>query len=116
MNGPKAPAFFLLISIVAIFTSLLLIFISGPISTDWKVFIQSESIFLAFLGYLLSPFIPIISLALLRNKDNQYRSNIFYDIGKGQLLVKLASLLALVGFVVGLGHIVRIAFILQGSL
>lgn len=115
MSGPKPPRIYVYISVIAIASSILILFFSGPISTDWKTFIQTENIFLSLLGYVLSPFIPIISLALLRNKDNQYRSDIFYDIGQGQSLVKLASLISLVGFIVGLFHIVRIAFILQGS-
>lgn len=115
MSGPKPPSIFILISSIALTSSFFLIFVSGPISADWKIFIQSENIFLPLLGYVLAPFIPIISLALLRNKDNQFRSNIFYDIGKGQTLVRIASLLSLAGFLIGFGHIVRIAFILQGS-
>ena len=115
-SGPKPPIIFVVLSASAVAISILLVFIAGEFSLDWKIFIKSENTGLVVLGYILSPFVPILSLAFLRNKDNQFRSNIFYDMGKGILLIKIASALSALSFLVGLLHIVRIAFILQGAL
>jgi hypothetical protein len=115
ISGPKPPVIFVVVSAGALAISALLVFVAGEFSFDWKIFIKSENLSLVILGYILSPFVPILSLAFLRNKDNQFRSNIFYDIGKGILLVRVASALAALSFLVGLLHIVRIAFVLQGA-
>lgn len=115
ISGPKPPVIFVVVSAFAVAISALLVVFSGEFSLDWKIFIQSENLGLVIIGYILSPFVPILSLAFLRNKDNQFRSDIFYDIGKGILLVRIASALSAISFLVGLLHIVRIAFVLQGA-
>lgn len=116
VSTSKPPLHFVVISIFAITFSLIIVLISGEISLDWKIFLKSTNLYLPILGYVLSPFIPILCLALLRNKDNNLRSDIYYDIGKGNFLVKIASLLSFVGFIIGLIHIARISFSLQAFL
>ena len=113
VNTSKPPMHFIFISIFAIIISFIFVLISGEISLDWKIFLKSNNIYFPLIGYLLSPFIPILCLALIRNKDNSLRSDIYYDIGKSNLLVKIASLASLIGFLIGLIHIARISFALQ---
>jgi len=115
-SSPKPPIIFIYVSTLSLLVSIFLIWFSGDISFDWRIFIKSNSPLLSFLGYVLSPFVPILCLAFLRNKDNEYRSNIYYDIGRGRLLIKIASLIAFASFIVGVLHIVRIAFFLQALL
>jgi len=113
-SGPKAPVFYVYITSAALIISLVLVFLAGQVDLNWQVFVKSNNPLLPIIGYLLSPFVPIICLVFLRNKDNQFRSNIYYDIGKGRTLLKIAGVLSFLGFVIGILHIVRIAYVLQG--
>jgi purine-cytosine permease-like protein len=113
-SRPNPPTIYVFISLIALIVSITFVVLAGDFNLNWKIFIKSNNYLLPLLGYLLSPFIPIICLAFLRNKDNQFRSNIYYDIGKSRFLIKIASLVAFISFVVGTLHVVRIAYILQG--
>lgn len=55
---------------------------------------------LIYLAYLLTPFIPIGMMAIIQTKDAASRSNIQYDMAAGQKYLKIARVLAIVGFII----------------
>ena len=64
---------------------------------------------LIYLGYLMTPILPIVSLAYGRSRDSVNRSNIFYDIGKSQKILKVLSLQAFIGFIFAVAVVWEIA-------
>ena len=62
-----------------------------------------------YLAYFLTPFVPILSLAIARSGDTKARSNVFYDLALGKKIVSTALVLAIVGFVVAVPIIFHIA-------
>ena len=52
-----------------------------------------------YLAYICTPLVPIIGLSLTRSRDSVARSNIFFDIGKSQKIIRLATLMSFVGFI-----------------
>jgi hypothetical protein len=62
-----------------------------------------------YFAYVLTPFIPILSLALARSSDTKARSNVFYDLAKGKKIVTATLILAIVGFAVALPVMFHIA-------
>jgi hypothetical protein len=62
-----------------------------------------------YFAYILTPFIPILSLALARSSDTKARSNVFYDLAKGKKIVTATLILAITGFVVALPVMFHIA-------
>ena len=57
---------------------------------------------LIYLAYFLTPFIPIGMMAIIQTKDAASRSNIQYDMAAGQKYLKIARLLAIVGFIIAI--------------
>ena len=57
---------------------------------------------LIYLAYFLTPFIPIGMMAIIQTKDAASRSNIQYDMAAGQKYLKIARLLAIVGFILAI--------------
>lgn len=88
----------ILISSAAIFGSLGIVLLPS-----------AKSSILIYLAYLFTPLTPILMLMWARVKDNVGRSSIFFDIGKSQTVVKVSSLLALLGFVVAVFVVWEIA-------
>jgi hypothetical protein len=86
------------VALVAIVLSLAIYFISS--------LKYSPAIYFA---YILTPFIPILSLALARSSDTKARSNVFYDLAKGKKIVTATLILAITGFVVALPVMFHIA-------
>lgn len=64
---------------------------------------------IVYLAYFLTPFVPILALAIARSGDTKARSNVFYDLALGKKIVSTASALAIVGFVAALPIIFHIA-------
>jgi hypothetical protein len=62
-----------------------------------------------YFAYILTPFIPILSLALARSSDTKARSNVFYDLAKGKKIVTATLILAITGFAVALPVMFHIA-------
>ena len=62
-----------------------------------------------YMAYLLTPFIPILALAMARSSDTKARSNVFYDLAKGKKIVSITLILAAFGFAVALPVIFHIA-------
>jgi hypothetical protein len=86
------------VALVAIFLSLAIYLISS--------LKYSPAIYFA---YVLTPFIPILSLALARSSDTKARSNVFYDLAKGKKIVTATLVLAIIGFAVALPVMFHIA-------
>ena len=87
-----------MVALTAILVSLLILLIPG---------LQHSSVI--YVAYLLTPFIPILVLALARASDTKARSNVFYDLAKGKKIVMVSLVFAVIGFVVALPVIWQIA-------
>ena len=66
---------------------------------------------LIYFGYLLTPFIPIGMMAIIQTKDASSRSNIQYDMAAGQKYLKVARLLAIIGFVIA----IPVIYVISGN-
>lgn len=64
---------------------------------------------LIYLGYVLTPILPIVALAVGRARDSVNRSNIFFDIGKSQKILRALSILAFLGFLIAVAVVWEIA-------
>ena len=64
---------------------------------------------LIYSAYFLTPFIPILALAIARGNDTKARSNVFYDLAKGRKIVNVTLGIAIIGFVVALPIMWQIA-------
>lgn len=62
-----------------------------------------------YIAYFLTPFTPILSLAIARTRDTKSRSDIFYDLAKGKKIVKITFILSIIGFIVALPIMYHIA-------
>jgi hypothetical protein len=62
-----------------------------------------------YLAYGLTPFVPILALALARSSDTKARSNVFYDLAKGKKIVTISLIFAILGFVAALPIMFHIA-------
>ncbi len=62
-----------------------------------------------YFAYVLTPFIPILALAIARTRDTKSRSDIFYDLGKGKKIVTISVVLSIIGFIVALPVMYHIA-------
>lgn len=62
-----------------------------------------------YFAYVLTPFIPILALAIARTRDTKARSNVFYDLAKGKKIVTFTLVLAIAGFAVALPVMFHIA-------
>jgi hypothetical protein len=86
------------VALAAILISLLILLIRG---------LQNSPVI--YIAYLLTPFIPILALALARASDTKARSNVFYDLAKGKKIVTVSLVFAVIGFVVALPVMLQIA-------
>lgn len=80
------------------FISLVIIFVA-----------EARSSSLIYIAYLLTPLTPIVMLIWARVKDNLGRTSVFYDIGKSQTIIKISSILALIGFLIATSVVWEIA-------
>lgn len=64
---------------------------------------------LIYFAYLLTPFTPILMMAIVQTKNTTASSNIYYDLATGAKLLKLSRILSVLGFLIAIPVIVVIA-------
>ena len=64
---------------------------------------------LIYFAYLLTPFTPILMMAISQTRHTSASSNIYYDLAGGAKILKLSRALAIIGFVIAVPVIVVIA-------
>lgn len=88
----KPPKWPLILQILIIATSAVLFFV-GP------VFFKTEKLVVFAICYLLTPFLVVLCLAILRTVDLKNGSLPWYDRGLGKTYVKLSGRLSLLSFI-----------------
>ena len=71
--------------------------------------LKTQKLTISIIGYLLTPFLVVLMLAILRMIDMKNRSLPWYDRGLGKDYVKLAGRLSLLAFVMAAPIIWRLA-------
>ena len=87
----KPPKWPLILQVTIIAISAILFFV-GP------GFLKTQKLTVFVIGYLLTPFLVVLFLAILRSIDLKSRSLPWYDRGLGKDYVKLAGRLSLLSF------------------
>lgn len=64
---------------------------------------------LIYVAYLLTPFTPILMMAIAQTKNTTASSNIYYDMATGAKILKLSRMLSVLGFLIAIPVIVVIA-------
>jgi hypothetical protein len=64
---------------------------------------------LIYFAYLLTPFTPILMMAIAQTKNTTASSNIYYDLATGARILKLSRIFSVVGFLIAIPVIVVIA-------
>ena len=64
---------------------------------------------LIYFAYLLTPFTPILMMAIAQTKNTTASSNIYYDMATGAKILKLSRIFSIVGFIIAIPVIVVIA-------
>jgi hypothetical protein len=64
---------------------------------------------LIYFAYLLTPFTPILMMAIAQTKNTTASSNIYYDMATGAKILKLSRILSVLGFLIAIPVIVEIA-------
>jgi hypothetical protein len=64
---------------------------------------------LIYFAYLLTPFTPILMMAISQTKNTTASSNIYYDMATGAKILKLSRVLSILGFLIAIPVIVVIA-------
>jgi amino acid transporter len=98
----KPPKWPLILQITIILISAILFWI-GP------NLLKTQKLTISVIGYLLTPFLVVLMLAILRMIDMKNRSLPWYDRGLGKDYVKLAGRLSLLAFVMAAPIIWRLA-------
>jgi len=98
----KPPKWPLILQIAIILVSAILFWI-GP------NLLKTQKLTISVIGYLLTPFLVVLMLAILRMIDMKNRSLPWYDRGLGKDYVKLAGRLSLLAFVMAAPIIWRLA-------
>lgn len=98
----KPPKWPLILQVTTIVISALL-FLLGP------SFLKTQKLAISAIGYLLTPFLVVLMLAILRMIDLKNRSLPWYDRGLGKDYVKWAGRLSLLAFVMAAPIIWRLA-------
>jgi hypothetical protein len=62
-----------------------------------------------YIAYLLTPFTPILMMAIAQTRHTASSANIYYDLGGGAKILKISRALAIIGFVIAVPVIVVIA-------
>lgn len=57
---------------------------------------------LIYLAYICTPLMPILGLSIARSRDSVARSNIFFDIGKSQKIIRVVTLISFFGFLLAI--------------
>jgi hypothetical protein len=96
----ERPPFWPLICQAAVLLVSLVLFFITPVD---------KYLVLGLLGYVLTPFLNVLLLAVLRAIDLKKRSLPWYDRELGKVYMRISSLLTLTGFVLAIFVIWRIA-------
>jgi len=64
---------------------------------------------LIYFAYILTPFTPILMMAMAQTKHTAASSNIFYDMATGAKILKMSRIISVIGFLVAIPVIVEIA-------
>ncbi len=64
---------------------------------------------LIYFAYLLTPFTPILMMAISQTKHTAASSNIYYDLATGAKILKISRAIAVIGFLIAIPVIVVIA-------
>lgn len=64
---------------------------------------------LIYFAYLLTPFTPILMMAIAQTKNTTASSDIYYDMATGAKILKLSRMLSVLGFLIAIPIIVVIA-------
>lgn len=64
---------------------------------------------LIYFAYLLTPFTPILMMAIAQTRHTTSSSNIYYDLAGGAKILKISRAFAIIGFVIAIPIIVVIA-------
>ena len=64
---------------------------------------------LIYFAYLLTPFTPILMMAVAQTKHTSASSDIYYDLATGAKILKISRAIAVVGFIIAIPVIVVIA-------
>lgn len=64
---------------------------------------------LIYFAYLLTPFTPILMMAITQTKNTTASSNIYYDLATGVKVLKLSRMFSIIGFLIAIPVIVVIA-------
>lgn len=70
---------------------------------------QTQKFAVTVVGYLLTPFLVVLFLAILRTKDLRDRSLPWYDRGLGKVYIKWSGRLCLVSFLLAVPILWRLA-------
>lgn len=62
-----------------------------------------------YLAYLLTPFTPILMMAIAQTKHTAASSDIYYDLATGAKILKVSRAIAVIGFVIAIPVIIVIA-------
>ena len=67
---------------------------------------------LIYLGYLLTPFTPILMMAIAQTRHTAASSDIYYDLATGGKILKISRILSIVGFLLA----IPIIYVISGNL
>lgn len=98
----KPPRWPLLVQASLIFLSVFL-YLAEP-----YIFL-SQGLAISVIGYLLTPFLVVFFLAILRTKDLRNRSLPWYDRGLGKVYIAWSRRLCLISFLIAIPILWRIA-------
>jgi len=99
MQTPERPSWIPVnIGVVACLLSLIIYFVPSLQSTA-----------LIYFAYLLTPFTPILMMAIAQSKNTTASSNIYYDLATGAKILKLSRILSVLGFLIAIPVIIVIA-------
>lgn len=64
---------------------------------------------LIYLAYLLTPFTPILMMAISQTRHTAASSDIYYDLARGGKILKISRILSITGFLIAIPVIYVIA-------
>jgi hypothetical protein len=79
-----------------------LIFLSAFLYLAGPYIFLSQRLVISVIGYLLTPFLVVLFLAILRTKDLRNRSLPWYDRGLGKVYIAWSRRLCLISFLIAI--------------
>ena len=101
MPSAKRPSWIPVIAGAAACILSLIIYFVGPLQNS----------VLIYLGYLLTPFTPILMMAISQTKHTAASSDIYYDLTTGGKILKVSRILSIVGFLIA----IPIIYVISGN-